>query len=125
MQRPLEIERGELRQERERGRDEALHVGRAPAVEPVPAEFGRERIARPVLAVDRHDIAMPGQHKAAVAVGAERREQVRLAPLFVLRQPQPRARGLEQARREGDQIQIGISAHRVECNQPFGQLNDG
>jgi hypothetical protein len=125
MHRPLEVGRFELRQERQRGRDEPLHVSRAAPIELVLADLGGEWVARPLLPVDRDHIAVTRKHIAAVALRSERREQVRLAALFVMRQPQPCACALEQRARERDQLQVGIPAHRVERDQPFGEVHNG
>ncbi len=69
----------DLGHQRQRGAEKAFHVAGAAAVEPVAAHFRRERIARPVLAVDRHDVGMAGEHIAAVALRTETREQIALA----------------------------------------------
>ena len=85
MQRLVEA-RHVLRQQRERDRDEALHVGGAAAVEPAVLLDERERIAVPRLAVDRHDVGVAGEHEPAVAARAQRREEIRLAPVVVERE---------------------------------------
>ena len=79
---PLRFE--EARRPREGDRDEALHVGRAAAVDATVGVVRAERVARPVLPVDRHRVGVTRQHDAAgtpgIRIVGERREQVRLAP---------------------------------------------
>ena len=67
------------RDSRQHAGQEALHVRRAPAVEP-PVAFGHdEGIARPDLAVHRHAVGVAAEDEAAVALAADGRPEVGLA----------------------------------------------
>ena len=64
--------------------DEALHVGRAAAVEASVTDLRLERRGLPVLSVDRHDVGVPRQDDAAIGaavVGRDRGQQVGLGPV--------------------------------------------
>jgi len=106
MQRPLQIERGVARRHGKAGGDETLHVAGTAAVEPAVALDHAERVRRPVLPLDRHNVGMAGQDDAAVAGRAERSEEVGLGagPVAVDRD---RCAGVaEKVCRIGDQVEI-------------------
>ncbi len=42
-------------------RDARLHVGRPPSVQPIAPRFARERIARPGVGAERHDVEVAGE----------------------------------------------------------------
>ncbi len=79
----------------ERCGDEALHVGRPSAEQPVVPLGQGEGIARPGLAVDRNDVAMSGENDAALAIGAEARQQIGLGAGIVVGQADACAVGLQ------------------------------
>src|SRR5690606_11219213 len=60
-----------------------LHVAGAAAVEAAVGLAQRERVARPVLAVDRNDVAVPGQDHTRPVRRADRRPQIGLGTVLV------------------------------------------
>src|SRR5690606_36278966 len=74
--RRLEIALREIRHKGEHQPDKALHVAGAAAVEAAVGLAQRERVARPVLAVDRNDVAVPGQDHTRPVRRADRRPQI-------------------------------------------------
>jgi hypothetical protein len=67
MQRNLECGARNLRQQRQCHAEKAFHIRGATAIKSAVANRGLKRIARPVLAVHRHDIGMARQDIAAIA----------------------------------------------------------
>ena len=86
MDRPLQRGSCQGRDRSQTAGDEALHVGSSAAVE-APAAFGeRERIAVPVLTIDRHHVGVTGKHDTPNPVGTKAGEDIRLAPFVVVAQ---------------------------------------
>ena len=99
--------------------DETLHVAGAAAVEPAVALAWAPGIARPVLAVDRHHVAVAGQRDAASVRGPEGGVEVRLAPLVVVAELAGGAQILQIVPHVVDQLEVGVAAGRVEADQSF------
>src|ERR1700679_259276 len=125
MDRALQLGARDLVRERQRRADEALHVAGAAAIELVAAHFRRERIARPVLAIDRHNVGVARQDVAAVALGPERREEVGLVLLGIIAAAAARARVLQKLLREIDQREVRQPARRVEGDEALGEVERG
>lgn len=117
MDRRLEAGREEIRHQRQRQRDEALHVDRAAAIGPAVRDMQRERIARPGLTLHRHDVGMAGEDDAALVLRADRGEQRRLVAARIGKAHRGHAPAREVILDEGDQLEIGFVAHRVEGNE--------
>ena len=115
MQRPREPATLEFRHEGEGDRREALHVGDASTVEPVALQRRDERIGRPRLAVDRHDVGVAGQDDAVVrriaVAGGEGAEQVGLGPLVVPGHRRRRTVTFEERADPFDQRKVRVTAH--------------
>jgi hypothetical protein len=122
MQRLLEA-RHVVGKERKRDGDEALHVGRAAAVEPLVLLQHGERVAVPRLAFDRNHVAVAGQDEPAFAARPQRCEQVCLAALVVECQAHVRIEAAQQLAHEVDQLEIGLAAHRRKTDEPADHLD--
>jgi hypothetical protein len=112
-----ELRRLHLRQHSERRADEALHVARATAVEQAIADFGLERVALPVLAIDRHDIGVTRQHDPAVGLAIVRRdrgEQVRPLTARIVGDGRFDARVAQRVAHGFDQAEIRIAADGID-----------
>jgi hypothetical protein len=133
MDRPRKPAAQELGHEREPGRAEALHVGDAATENAVAAHRRAKRVAVPRLAVDRNNVGMAGQDNAtgrgvAVARG-QRRPQVRLGALVVVRIGRRDAVTGEVVAHPVEQRQVRVAAHRRERDQfldqrPAGERGD-
>src|SRR5579859_464493 len=123
MDRMRELGGGDLRQQRKCHADEALHVASTAAEQLVAANFGLERIARPLLAVDRHDIGMARQYGTAFTVGSERREEVRLLAAGVHGPAAARTGVVQQLLRKIDQGQIGAATGGVERDETANEID--
>ena len=117
-----EPRRLERRRERQRAGDEALHVGGAAAVEAAVAFGQGERIARPALAHDRDHVGVARQRDAALAIGADGGEQIRLAARVVVDQPHRDAQRVETIGDEFDELEVGLRRDGVEADEPGEQL---
>ncbi len=117
MDRPRERARDHVGHRGEAAGEEALHVGRAAAVEAALARGQSEGIGRPILSIDRNDVGMAGQDVARRRGGPDRRPQVGLGPGRVehafVGNPEPVEISLDPR----DQRQIGIAAGGVEADQ--------
>jgi hypothetical protein len=105
-----------LGHQRQRRADEAFHVAGAAAVEFVAAYFGLERVAVPVLSVNRHDVGMARQHDAAVGLAIVRRkggEQIGPFTAGVVRERAFDAERAQFVAHGFDQAEIRIAAHRI------------
>jgi len=115
---PRRRPRLEFRNQRQRGRDETLHIGGAAAVQ-APVILGQhERIGPPILIVDRHHVGMARQDQPAAIRRSDRGEQIGLAPVVVEGQPRADAEPVQIVADEVDRGQVGITADRVETDQP-------
>src|SRR5690606_6195343 len=92
--RPAQRPRLELRYQGERRGEEGLHVGGAAAVEAAVARDDAEGVAVPGLALDRHDVAVSGEHHAARRLRAEAGEEVGLSAIVAQRAPAARSLAL-------------------------------
>ena len=103
------LERGglERRRHRQHAGVEPLHVAGAAAVEPPRFLAELERIARPELAFDRHDIGMAGEHHAAVDPGPDGGEDGGLVACGVGRTARGDAVGGEVVFDKVDHRQVG------------------
>jgi hypothetical protein len=102
---------------RDRGGDEALHVGGAAAVQaPVPDDAG-QRIDRPVLAVPGHRVRVAGQDDAGGLAFAQGGEQVGLGALRVVAQPGLHPQPGELVADAMDELKVGVRADGVEADQ--------
>ena len=114
-----------------RHRDEALHVGRAPAIEarldsrrfrvrivlrPVLHDGG-ERIDSPVLAVPGHGVGMAREDHARLLAGAQRGEEVRLRLVGVVGEAAAHTETGEVVAHEVDQLQVAVGAHGVHAHE--------
>ncbi len=115
---PRRRPRLEFRNQRQRGRDEALHVGGAAAIEAALILGQHERIGRPILVVDRHHVGVARQDQPAAIRRPDRGEQIGLAPVVVEGQPRGDAEPVQIVADELDRGQVGIAADRVETDQP-------
>ncbi len=110
---------------RQHAGEKALHIGGAPAIEPVVLPPHGERVARPVLAVDRHDVGMAAQHVAGPVGGADRGEQVGLGAGRVgdddALHPEAGQIGLD----EIDDVQVRTAGDGVEADQPVQEFDLG
>ena len=118
----LERQALKLRDQRQHGRDEALHVRGAAAVEPLVALGADERIARPVLAIHRHHVGMSGQHDPGHLRRADGGEQVGFGAGVVEDQIRDDAQPVEVVPHELDQREIGVAARRIEPDQSLEHL---
>ncbi len=116
--RRLEIRRQEIRHERQRQSDETLHVDRAAAIGLAILDMQRERVAAPGLALHRHHVGVPREQDAAPVRGTDRGEQRRLVAGGVRDADRGDAPAREIVLDEGDQLQIGFVAHRIEGDEP-------
>jgi hypothetical protein len=107
----------ELRHQRQHAGDEALHIASAAAVEPAVLLGHLERIGIPRLPFHRHDVGMPGQNDARPAARTQRREQVGLALLVVVGQPDIGVVRLQGVADKMYQLEIGVAAHRWKRNE--------
>jgi hypothetical protein len=112
----------EARRPRERDRDEPFHVRGAAAVDAAVAVRGLERLARPVLTVDRHGVGVARKHQPArlhpVRIGRQRGEQVGLAAARVVDQLRTDAEPLQFVARVLDQPEVGVATDRRKRDQP-------
>ncbi len=83
MNRRLELASRQLRDECQNDADKALHIARSATVQAAVCSAQPKRIARPCLAIDRHDVAMPGQDHAAPVIRPDGSPQVSLGPFVV------------------------------------------
>ena len=120
--RAREAGRRELRHQRERAGEEALHVAAAAAVEAAAALGQGERVAGPGLVGGRHDVGVGGQHHPARDVGADGGVQAGLVAVRVGHPRRGHAVGGEVGLDERDQLQVGGVRDGVERDQPGQHL---
>ncbi len=121
MDRPRQSGARDLRQQRQRHRNEPLHVAGAAAVEFVAADLRPERIGRPFLAVHRHDVGMARQHIAAWRFRPEAREQIGLDAAGIEGAAAAPARRLQHVLHEIDQREVGTAARGIEPDEALRQ----
>ena len=97
--------------------DKALHVRRAPPIQPPALGAQRERVGGPGLAIDRHGIDMAGQSNAAGHLGADDRVQIGLLAAGPGADPIGYRVLVQPAADEIDQRQVGVAAGGVETNE--------
>ena len=114
------LERGglERRRHRQHAGVEPLHVAGAAAEEPPRLLAELERVARPGLAFDRHDVGMAREHHAAVHPGPDGREEGGLVARGVRRAPRGDAVGGEVVFDKVDHRQVGRFADALEGDEP-------
>src|SRR5262245_53176790 len=122
VQRCLEAPFHELRDERQRDADEALHVGSTASVEPAFPLHQLERVGRPDLAFYWHDVGVARKYDSRLAPRTQRREQVGLTLLVVVCEPAISAESFEIAAHELNEREIGIAAHGRKSDQPADHL---
>lgn len=124
METGIALGRHEVGHGRQRHRDEALHVGRAPPIQAPVADLRVKRIGVPRLAVDRHHIGMARQHQPRLAPRRQRGEQVGLAAGSVIGQAACRALCPQPVAHPLDQAEVGMAADGIERHQRADQLQD-
>ena len=97
--------------------EEALHVAGAAPIEPPVALGHGERVARPVLAIDGHDIGMPREDETGLILRADTGPQIGLLSGLVIDPLEGEAVRGEEALDPVDDREIGIAARRVERHQ--------
>ena len=121
MQRSFEPAPQKFRDEGESNRRETLHVGDAAAIKPVVDERRFERRRFPRLAVDRNNVAVSGQHDAAIGgvsfTRRKRREKVRLSVVIVEGQLRIDAKAGQVVAHPIDKRQVRLAAGRIEAHQ--------
>jgi hypothetical protein len=115
--RRLEVRGQEPRRRGERGRDIALHVAGAAAVDALVLQGRGERIGVPGLPVDRHDIGVAGEHDARPRALLDRGEQIRLPAGGVIGEPRLDAESLQPVADPLDQPEVRLAARGVESDQ--------
>ncbi len=120
----MPLGRHEVGHSRQRHRDEALHVGRAPPVQAAVADLRIERVALPRLAVDRHHVGMARQHQPRPAPRRQRGKQIGLAAGGIVGQAARGALGAQAVAHPLDQAEVGVAADGIERHQRADQLQD-
>ncbi len=103
-------------------RDEALHIGRATAIQLAVLFREVERRDRPMLAIHRHPIRVAGQHNAGQPGRADGCQQVGLALLLIEQQLRGHPVALQIGAHEVDQGQVGFTAGGIKAHQVRQQL---
>ena len=111
----------EFRHQRQDTGQEALHVGRTPAVDAPALGAGPERVAGPGLARHRHDVGMPRQHDARHVARADHRPEIGLRTAVVGDQAGFDVKFGQMRAHELDQLEIGAEALGVEPDQAVEQ----
>ena len=108
--------------QRQCGGDVAFHVARSTAIEQPILDGGFEGVCVPRLALDRHDIGVPGQNQSGLAAFAERGKQIGFLAGRVIGQARGDAQPGQIVAYPFDHAEVGVAGNRRERNQP---LNHG
>ena len=76
MDRPLKVQRLEVRHRAQDAGEKTLHVDRAAPVEPAVPARQREWIGGPILPLDGNHVGVPVEHDTAIDFRPQRREQI-------------------------------------------------